>query len=117
MSATLHRHVSRDQLACLVPSGVRQLAASIALSEPYALVVFTRNPVRTGHVLRALRKLGPIDGERIVFAGCDFTQEARTLAVVRGAHVLEEKHFGWTEDSYDEIHALIASSKKHPPQN
>jgi hypothetical protein len=61
--------------------------------------------------------LGSADGERLVFAGRDFTQEARTLAITRAAHVLEETHFGWTEARYDEIRGIIASNKRQLGQN
>src|SRR6185437_5915193 len=114
MSATFYRHISRDQLASRVPVGVRQLAASIALLEPYTLVVFKPSPVLVGHVLRALKKVGSADGEPLILAAHDFTQEARKLALTQAAHVLEETHFGWTESSYDEIRTKIASNKKHP---
>ena len=114
MSATLHRGVPRDRLATLVPSGLRLLAASIPVPEPYALAVFTRRPVRVGHVKSAIDKLGPLSGERLVVAGIDFTQEARSLASARGAYVLEQSHQGWTESRYDEIRTGIATNKKRP---
>jgi hypothetical protein len=109
MSATLHRRVPRDRLATLVPSGLRLLAASIPVQEPYALVVFTRRPVRVGHVESAIDKLGPLSDERLVVAGIDFTQEARSLASAQGAYVLEQGHHGWTESSHDEIRTVKRS--------
>ena len=114
MAVPLHRRVSKAQLASLVPSRLRFLAGAVELPEPYAVAVFTSRPVRVGHVKRALTKLGSLQGERLIFAGVDFTQEARALAVSRGAHVLEQYHFGWTEASFDETHTAIATRKKRP---
>jgi hypothetical protein len=39
------------------------------VQEPYAIAVFTRRPVRVGHVKKAIAKLGAVSDERIVFKG------------------------------------------------
>jgi hypothetical protein len=114
MAAPFHRRVSKEQLCTLVPSGLRHLAEGVDLPEPYVVVVFSDRLVRLGHVKRALKKLGSLHEERLIVAGIDFTQEALAFAASRGAHVLEQQHFGWTEARFDEIHTKISTGKKRP---
>ena len=114
MSVTFHRNVSKAQLPALMPSNLRHLAAGVDAPEPYAVALFRRNPVRIGHVKKAIGRIGPLDDEHLVLAGTDFTVEARELAMAQGAYLLERSHFGWTEDRYEEIHTKIATNKKRP---
>ena len=114
MAAPLHRHVSRERLCTLVPSGLRFLASAVDLPEPYAVVVFSSHPVRLGEVKRALKKVGPLQGEQLILAGIDFTKEALALATAHGARVLARTHFGWTEASYDGMHISSATDTKRP---
>jgi hypothetical protein len=90
------------------------LAATMEAPEPYSVAVFRQRPVRVGSVRQALRKFEGRSHGAVVAVGLDFTVEAVELAESRGAHVLRRYNFGWTESSYDQIHASIASRKKFP---
>jgi hypothetical protein len=114
LGAAFHRRVTKSQLQRLVPTNLKLLAAGIDAPEPYAVVIFTHQPVRVGDIRRAVRKVEPLVGEVIVLAGDDFTVEANALAAEKRASVLANGHFGWTEAAYDAIHTSIASKKKFP---
>jgi hypothetical protein len=114
MGATLHRRVTKSQLQKIVPANLKLLAAGIDAPEPYAVVVFTHQPVRVGDIRRAVRKVEPLVGEVLVLAGDDFTVEANALADANHASILAHGHFGWTEVTFDAIHTSIASNKKSP---
>jgi hypothetical protein len=51
----------------------------------------------------ALRRLGPVGGQRVLALAGDFTQEARRLLTAAGVEPLGLGDFGWTDESYKAI--------------
>ena len=114
MKTTVHRKVSRQKLARLLPEKFdTQLPRR--MSEPITAVVF-RDEVVTGRVARkALERVGSDFGASLVFAARDFTREATDTLLSSGALVVPSNGswggYFWSDERLTEIRTSIATHR------
>lgn len=114
MDPVIARSITKAKLLKMLPRDLATLCSGLTLLEPYAVAIFKKMPVRLGMVEKALRRLDENTKVPLLLVGSDFTSEALACAEAHGAHVVESRHFGWTEERFDDIRTSIATGKKRP---
>src|SRR3712207_63130 len=103
MAFTVWRDLPGERVRTVLPPPLRKRAGLLHGAGPFTVVLFHAHDVVTSRaVTKALRKVGEAP-HACVAAGVDFTAEARELLTARGAQVLAEREFQWTDASYAAI--------------
>lgn len=105
MKAAITRGVEGRRLREVLPADLRhRIPTGVDKGELYTVVLFphTREDVvRSSAVEKALRRVE--SGRALVAVGGTFTTEARSLLAERGALVISQGDFFWTDASYKVI--------------
>ena len=102
MAFTVWTELPIARVRGVLPPTLRARAGLVRGDGPFTLVVFRGHEVITSReAAKALARLGASDA--VVAAGPNFTAEAHAVLAARGAQVVAEGDFYWTDASYARI--------------
>jgi hypothetical protein len=116
MSVTITKRVTKEKLSRILPRSYAKRSEGIAGSGLMTVLVFDDDPVNSGALRKALRRIEESQNA-IVCAAKDFTIEALELASANNAHILSQTHFGWSDKSHEDIKIRLGSKVKKPIWN
>jgi hypothetical protein len=114
MQFRIVRGVRVDQVSAHIHRALRPVVPPISSEGKLCTLLLFRfqrdekssGVVRSATVERALSQLGDGKEELVLAFGGDFTVEAKSLLVARGARIVAISDHGWTDERHKEISEL-----------